>query len=429
MIRACIMWAVLMASNISGERLNPINSLGGAALIMALINPLCVYDISFVLSCLASAAIVLATGVIGRMNVKVFENKMIQAAAVTFAVVLFTWPVTAYYFNSVSLLSFIYNIIFVPLSAVTLFLSLILCVFSGVGFLASFLGTTIKAISFVVLSLADALAGFSPSIRIVSPPFWAIASWMGGISLAAFTFVRKKKKTIMAVACIMLAFSLALTIFAHISARSEKTVKLYSDGSVLFMYMQDGSDRALLMNDDSFIAYTVLKKQAAKELDMLIFTGNSVDTLNAIVDDLGDVEIDKIYAPQDVAKEYEVLSGSTVKSLEELYFMGYSINVQEFKAKSKKAKIHYAAYIIKNGESMLYFDPLSLREGAFEGITISRIISSRWSKSRAKNIDVLDYGTLYYSNYQGFYDINLTPLEREGATAYNISGKVKTIYP
>jgi len=429
MVRAAIMWSVIMASKLSGERISPLNSLGTAMLVMIIINPLCIFDISFVLSCVSVAAIALFSGKWNRIKKMKKGGKVLDMVLITVAVVTFTWPIIAFYFNSVPLLSPLYNIIFVPLSGVALFLGLLFGVFSQIGFMAAMLGTAAKALSFVMIKGADFLADFSPALSLVSPPFLAIVLWMFGVAQLMGMVVSLKSKSRRISSAIALTLALLIVVFSQTQALNRREITAYADGSVAFLYLEAQGENALLLNDDSYIAYTVLKKDVEKDLDMLIYSGNSWETLGKILSDLASFDIGAIYAAQDIALAYNAQYEAHVQTITTLEFLEHKIEFIEFKAKSKTAKVHYAAHIYNDAQSIIYLDPISLREGVFADLTFTDVISSRWTKSRAQNIEHMDFECLYYCASAISLQESALHLEQKGAKTYNITQAIKIFYP
>ena len=46
------------------------------------------------------------------------------------------------------------------------------------------------------------------------------------------------------------------------------------------------------------------------------------------------------------------------------------------------AKTHFAMRMVARDTDVLYLDPLSLRDGAFDSLSVSDVIVSRWSKQK-----------------------------------------------
>ena len=134
--------------------------------------------------------------------------------------------------------------------------------------------------------------------------------------------------------------------------------------------------------------------------------------------ELEHILINKIYAHETIANELQELE---IEAMDNVIFEDYSIGLLSFKAKSKTAKIHYAAKIVHNGNATLYLDPLSLREGTFEGIIIDNVVSSRWSKSRVENLESINFSYLNFYDSKYIYYNMVTSLEQKGSKIYNIN--------
>ena len=294
--------------------------------------------------------------------------------------------------------------------------------------MAGILGTAAKALSFLIIQGADFLSQFSLSLGMVSPPALVIAFWMAGAAVLSGSVIKGKSRLVRILSVSAMAFAVAAMIFSQAGASSRKGIKAYADGSTVFLYFEDRGENALLLNGDSYIAYTVLKKDADKELDALIYSGSDPETLAEILDGLGGIAIGEVYAAPDIADEYNMKYGAGVRDMEAYEILGYEIELIPFKAKSKTAKTHYAAHISDAGAGILYLDPLSLREGAFGGRLFEGVISSRWTKSRSENIGYVDFERLYYCSAGIIPYESALLLEHTGANIYNITDRAVTLY-
>lgn len=417
-IRASIMWVVLIGARLVGSKYNGINSLGVAMFVMILLNPFCIYDTSFVLSCMSVMAILLYYNPVSNVFKKYKDKKVYQAVCVTIAVMIFTWPVMAYYFNSVSLLSPIFNIVFIPVMSLLLIIMIIFTVFSGVAFIAPVIATIAKVIAFVVIYVARVLEPFALKLSIISPAIWVIGLWTVGMALLIKQIVSTKLKIIKIVAVSLMAIAFMVVVYTRCNMGKEDKITVYSDGSSSILYLQDSDCRALIMNDDSYIARTVLQKNLTIKLDTLIFTGNNPSDLHKIMDNLSDYHLDKIYASDSIVDE---MYTRNIVPFKDLTIGDTNVSIKQFKAKSKTAKIHFATVLDHNGVISLYFDPMSLREGAFNDIKVDNVISSKWSKSRMENIQNISFNNLIINDSKYLYQHFASSLEQKGSKIYNIN--------
>lgn len=166
-MRAALMLTFWEVIRLADRRQHPLNILGMTLLLMTVANPMTLWNISFQMSFLAVAAIVVYAREIERMapvriteweegdgvwcrRGKALVRKVWGVCAVCLAAQLGTMPPAAYYFGTVPLLFLITNIIVVPLSAVIVCGTLLLV-------LLSFLSAAAVVANTVVLPAAAGL--------------------------------------------------------------------------------------------------------------------------------------------------------------------------------------------------------------------------------------------------------------------------------
>lgn len=119
-LRAALMFSMFIVNDMVARRVVPLNLLALAAIVMLLVDPLLVHDISWQLSFSAVAGILLAQPAIQALRTPVG-----QAAAVSVAATLATLPVVVATFHRLPLYFIIANVIVVPIAGVILALSLL----------------------------------------------------------------------------------------------------------------------------------------------------------------------------------------------------------------------------------------------------------------------------------------------------------------
>lgn len=114
--RAVIMIGIVLIGNIIYYQPDIYTSVGTAALILLIYQPLYLYDIGFQLSFGAVISIVLLSPVLDRLY---FIPKPIKLYLIsTLAASLGTYPIIAYHFNTISLIGILVNILVLPLSSI-----------------------------------------------------------------------------------------------------------------------------------------------------------------------------------------------------------------------------------------------------------------------------------------------------------------------
>lgn len=124
-IRANIMFTLLLISRIEGEAYDPINTLFFAAFIMLIINPFWAFNIGFQLSFIATFSILYLTPKF-RWIFYPSNSQWIKSLTAILAVQIGLLPVQAYYFNRISIIGIIANLLIVPLFSICLILGFFL---------------------------------------------------------------------------------------------------------------------------------------------------------------------------------------------------------------------------------------------------------------------------------------------------------------
>ncbi len=112
-LRSLLMFNFLFGSDILYRKYNSINSLIVSALILLIVNPYYLFDVGFQLSYMAALCLVVYNQIIKvkfNINNEVLNNLMLYVF-----VQIFTLPIMSYYFNYVSIIGIIFNLLIVPL--------------------------------------------------------------------------------------------------------------------------------------------------------------------------------------------------------------------------------------------------------------------------------------------------------------------------
>ncbi len=124
-VRAALMGSISLLARQLGRRNAGMNALAVVALIMAIINPLVVWDVGFQLSFLATLGLILYAepfsnftsnllSKISKHDISAFTRFINDNVILTFAAQLTTIPIMAYHFKRISLISFIANPFILP---------------------------------------------------------------------------------------------------------------------------------------------------------------------------------------------------------------------------------------------------------------------------------------------------------------------------
>lgn len=112
-LRSLLMFNFLFGSEILYRKYNSINSLVISAFILLIINPYYLFDVGFQLSYLAALSLFVYNKVIkAKYEMK---NKILNNLTLYVFVQIFTLPIMSYYFNYISIVGIIFNLLIVPL--------------------------------------------------------------------------------------------------------------------------------------------------------------------------------------------------------------------------------------------------------------------------------------------------------------------------
>lgn len=162
-VRATIMISVYLITTNFEKKVNPLNSLSTAALLMFLINPDVVYSISFRMSLLSVAGIILfydkfRNVISSSKDLGKIRKFVIDSLSITFASSILISPLVAYYFGIYSVVSPFANLLVVPIVMLALSLGIIALLFS---FISIQLATFYSVSTGFLINIADKFNEFA----------------------------------------------------------------------------------------------------------------------------------------------------------------------------------------------------------------------------------------------------------------------------
>lgn len=331
--RACLMLTMLSLAPLLHRENDSITTLSAALLLILLGNPHAIASISLQLSFLSVAGILLFSQKIYTALQRIILRKgktggrlwalLLSALATTFAASVFTVPLSAVYFDCVSLISPLTNLL--VLGAV----SFAFCT-GLVSVLLGFLWMPLAEIA--AIPAAAALEYFMAVVRLLAAvPYHAIytanpylAGWLfyfyAVAAVLAASRCRRIRTLTVSAAAVALSLVLVLALPVMSSGRAGLTAKVLNVGqgeSVLFL---SGAQAALVdcgssntwVNAGS-VAANALNTMGKTELDYLILTHYHNDHANGLDTLFSRVRVKRLIVPQvhgasDQALEQEVLA-------------------------------------------------------------------------------------------------------------------------
>ena len=211
-VRAIIMSLLAMYAGLRNKECDRLSSLFSAAIFIMLLNPLDLFNISFVLSFISVLSILLLMPVFSRFFSKFMHDKLANAFSLNLSISLGISVYELYYFGKAPILSFVSNIITVPIVSI-LFIFLIFSLLIGSLFgiavpLIEVFGVGIK----YILQFNNWIAGIGLSILAQNVREITLAlTILFMYVLSDYLFVQKKNKAM--IVGLLAGIILSLLIF------------------------------------------------------------------------------------------------------------------------------------------------------------------------------------------------------------------------
>jgi competence protein ComEC len=324
-IRATIMILSFLAALFLGRERDLLNTLAFAALIILIFSPSSLFDISFQLSFTAVAAILVITptlsGFLSKKNEgppsyfrKIFSSFFLFLA-VSISAIAGTAPLIAFYFNRISTVTLISNVLIIPLIG-------FLVLPAGIVFIISApLSTTaatimIKIASFfagISLSIIDTLASFSiANFSITTPTMIEIVFYylfvITIIKLLERDGVKKKRVFLKIVLGVIVIFFLADILYINLKGRDPNhlTATFIDVGQGNASLIELPGGRKMLVDGGGFYTkgfdvgrYVVapfLWRERIKKLDIVVLTHPDQDHLGGLVYILNNFDVGEVWS-------------------------------------------------------------------------------------------------------------------------------------
>ncbi|MCX7710445.1 MAG: DNA internalization-related competence protein ComEC/Rec2 [Clostridia bacterium] len=191
-LRAVIMAIVLLAAKMIRREADVMTSIAFAALILLIFNPQSLFDVGFQLSFAATLSIILFYKPLkSMMNLRWIPGLLADVIAVTMASQIGTIPITAFYFNKISLISLLSNLVVVPIVEVVSILGFAMAILGQFSLILSqWIGYVNCAFLTFILFVTKMSASIPYAVLLVITPSLAVII----VYYAAFLGWLKKDK-------------------------------------------------------------------------------------------------------------------------------------------------------------------------------------------------------------------------------------------
>lgn len=338
-VRACIMQGLMLLSLLVNKEYDPPTALAFAGLTILAVNPLSITSVGFQLSVACIIGILLFSQPIsGYLKSKKLLSVVkgtslrarltrwfIQSVSVTVSVLITTAPLCAYYFDMVSLVSILTNLLTMWVISIIFYGIILACVVGAIWLpLGQAVAWLLSWLMRYVMRVAHLLSGF-PLAAVYTNSIYIVAWLILCYVLLTIFFLAKKKYPGIFLACVCTALSVAVAA-SWIEPRTDDfrfTVLDVGQGQCLILqsgtktYMIDcGSDRPKAAADQ---AAAVLHSQGIRKLDGLILTHYDDDHANASDYLLYRVPADALYLP--VTKDEEGMEAFAARYGEKIHWI------------------------------------------------------------------------------------------------------------
>ncbi len=263
-VRATVMIAFVLMAMIFYRKSHPLNSLAVAALVILIFSPAAIYSVGFQLSFITVAAIVVFYRT---FDIKFPSNKLLNYVCTMLATsgvaMISTIVLTAYYFNTVSPLAIVANLVVLPIVPVFMMCGvmwlLLLLIGAQVGLLNSALDNMASAINGAV--------GWLSSLPLSSSNVYV--TWVAVIIYYIVIFMlvmwlRRSNARWLIGAGAMIAIGIAHSLFVDMCAEKEGMVIFNSRNSTPVLYFYHGNAMLWMPDvDEDFDRSAFLRRHRA----------------------------------------------------------------------------------------------------------------------------------------------------------------------
>ncbi len=372
-IRASAMTAVVLVAPFFKRTPDSLNSLGGAVLLLLIINPYTIANVSFQLSVVATLGVLAANHFssyitqperkitapfIARLLRFVLSSLFISCAAG-----VFTLPITAYHFGVISLLAPLSNLLCIQLAfyglvagATSIALS-----FINIAFMAPVTAFLFKCTGFL-LNILTSISSCISSLKICSVPV-SKAGLIAYVAIIAFALCiafyvhhKNNNKAILKAIALVCTVATTTTVFApFIPIAQENSITVFNVENGIHLLIKSGTHYAYIENGNSRLTSNEKRffPQASSEsLDYYVvnFLGK------ASVENLSYIEAvhypENIILSSDALNTAQYLNAKIPQNAKELNNLTFTLNNEITIEIVDTGTIKYA--IIKCGTEMVY---------------------------------------------------------------------------
>ncbi|MGM0502146.1 MAG: DNA internalization-related competence protein ComEC/Rec2 [Bacillota bacterium] len=301
--RAFLLILLLLCAKQLEKRVDLYNLLAGVALILLVINPWNLFIVSFQMSFAAVVVISYLSPII-KKKLDFLPKKIQEVSSATLAAQLGLFPILIYYFQQISLLAVINNLLLMPLITIIFILALIFVVLNlmhiyGMGLIAVVLDFLIM----LTLQLVNLLAqNFKFNVVLAQPSLIIIAAYYIMLynlaKLMKVNSIPYSKDVFKKSMAIILSITMILMVTAFNNNEDVEVVFL-AVGLGDCTYISTRNNKNILIDGGSSAGEinNLLKNRGIAKLDLLFISHFHKDHVGGIIELVKEVKVNKIYCP------------------------------------------------------------------------------------------------------------------------------------
>ncbi|QNU65579.1 DNA internalization-related competence protein ComEC/Rec2 [Ruminiclostridium herbifermentans] len=322
-VRAVIMGIIILVGKLVMRETDIFTSISAAAIILLFINPYTLFDIGFQLSFAATISLVMFYQKIKEcIDNKYLPNIISDTLAATLAAQIGVIPITLYYFNNLSTISIISNLLVVPVVQMITIIGFIM-VFAGIVNinLAVLIGYINNTFLSFVLFITESTAKLSyASLKLPTPPLWIIVFYyIAVLYIFKWRYFIKNKQWFRYVKYICLALTIIIIIIKNIIPKPlEITYLDVGQGDCTFIRTAHGTkvfidgggksagSKSTYDVGESVVVPYILD-QGTKKIDIVIATHGHSDHTEGLEAILKEMSVGMVILPDTDGKGFERL--------------------------------------------------------------------------------------------------------------------------
>ncbi|MEI6133066.1 MAG: DNA internalization-related competence protein ComEC/Rec2 [Bacillota bacterium] len=274
-VRASIMAAVILVAKMIDRESDFGTSIALASIIMIVVNPMIVFDLGFQFSFSATIGIVIMGGKLSNwMQHKRLAKPLAEVLSVTLAAQLAVLPIMVNYFNQISLISVISNLLVVPLSGLITVLGFILAGFSQIIILSN----PLAIFENLLLELVRAVANYSalvPGAVMKIPDFGVVGTLIYFLLLGGIFNFRLLSKRVKNQKLIIIVLIIALIILGvNFTSSKELSINVFDvgQGDCILVTTPNGRHVMIDTGDGKTDVSKILFGMGISSLDAVVLT-------------------------------------------------------------------------------------------------------------------------------------------------------------